>query len=396
MTDLNQISAQEIGRRLRLARENANMRQDEASTTIGVSRPTLVSIEQGTRRVRIEELQTLACQYGISVNALLRREAVHTDLVPRFRKLRDNEDQHTQEAVKILNDLVKADVELENLLGIGRQHAYPPERGISVGDVKALAELHAQELRTWLGIGSGPIADIFTVIEFDLGIRLYQKRLSSKSKVSGLFAYDDAVGACILLNANHPWERRAQSAAHEIGHFVGTRQNPEVTEADEKFLSRDERYAHAFGRAFVAPKNSFSESFEKMTAGARNLTRRHVVLLAHQFNISREAAVRRLEELSLVQKGTWNWFADNGGISRDVVVSVLGEAANRPDPAKTDADRPVAQRLALKAYEASKRELISESQLAELLKLSRVDLRRMLDQMDLEENKTDDLLRLSH
>lgn len=91
MVDLNELSAQEIGRRLRIARENADIRQDDAAQVIGMSRPTLVSIEKGVRRVRIQEIQMLARHYGVSANALLRREAVYTDLMPRFRKLREAE-----------------------------------------------------------------------------------------------------------------------------------------------------------------------------------------------------------------------------------------------------------------------------------------------------------------
>ena len=117
MIDLNELSAQEIGRRLRLARENADIRQDDAAQVIGMSRPTLVSIEKGTRGVRIQELQILAHHSGVSVNGLLRREAVHTDIVPRFRKLRETEDNHTAEAIQLFNNLIKADVELENLRG---------------------------------------------------------------------------------------------------------------------------------------------------------------------------------------------------------------------------------------------------------------------------------------
>ena len=113
MADLNEISAQEIGRRLRLARENAGFRQDDAAQIIEVSRPTLVSIEKGVRRVRMQELQKLAKFYGVSINSILRREAVHTDLVPRFRKRRESENEHTKEAIQLLNDLVKAEVELE-------------------------------------------------------------------------------------------------------------------------------------------------------------------------------------------------------------------------------------------------------------------------------------------
>jgi Zn-dependent peptidase ImmA (M78 family) len=359
-----------------------------------MSRPTLVSIEKGTRRVRIQELQALARHYGVSVNALLRREAVHTDLLPRFRKLRETEDNHALEAVQLLNDLVKAEVELENVLGVERRRHYPPERGINQGDVLELAEKHAQELRDWVGLGSGPIGDIFSVIELDLGIRLYQRRLSSKSKVAGLYAYDDAVGACILLNANHPLERRIQSAAHELGHFYGMRQVLEVLEEKEQFMAREERYANGFGRAFLMPRKSFEESFHQLTAGAAMLTRRHVILLARQYNISREACVRRLEELGLVKRGTWEWFKNNGGIKDEQAREVLGTSADRPDPAKDDANRAVSHRLSLMAHAVWKRGIMSEGQLAEMLKMRRVELRELIDQIELEERVTDDLLKL--
>lgn len=394
MADLNELSAQEIGRRLRIARENADIRQDDAAQVIGMSRPTLVSIEKGVRRVRIQEIQMLARHYGVSVNALLRREAVHTDLMPRFRKLRETEDAHTTEAIQLFNDLIKADVEMENILGIQRRSNYPPARGINDGDVVALAEKHAKELRDWLGLGPGPIADIFSVIELGLGIRLYQRRLSSNSKVAGLFTYDESIGACILLNANHPLPRRIQSAAHEVGHFYGTRQTPEVLEDDEKFLSRDERYANAFGRAFLTPAESFSESFRQLKEITGKTTRRLIILLAQQYNISRQACGLRLEELGLVKRGTWAWFENNGGITDDHVREVLGEMTDRRDPAKSDADRPISHRLSLMAHAAWKRGLMSEGQLAELLKVGRVELRSIVDQIELEERETDELLKL--
>ncbi len=336
----------------------------------------------------------LARHYGIAANALLRREAVHTDLVPRFRRMRETEDKHKAEAIQLLNDLVKADVELENVLGIERRRNYPPERGINKGDVLSLAEKHAQELRDWLGLGHGPIADIFSLIEFGLGIRLYQRRLSSKSKVAGLFTYDEAVGACILLNANHPLSRRAQSAGHEVGHFFGTRRAPDVLEEDERFLSRDERYANAFGRALLTPSESFGENFRQLKEITGKITRRLIILLSQQYNISRQACALRLEELGLAKKGTWQWFEKNGGITEYHVREVLGEMANRPDPAKTDADRPISHRMSLMAHAAWKRALMSEGQLADLLQVRRVELRKIIDQIELEESEADDLLKL--
>ena len=51
MTDPNELPAHEIGRRLRVARERANKRQEEAAVALGLSCPTIVSIEKGERYV---------------------------------------------------------------------------------------------------------------------------------------------------------------------------------------------------------------------------------------------------------------------------------------------------------------------------------------------------------
>ena len=394
MVDLNELGAQEIGRRLRLARENVGIRQDDAARFIGMSRPTLVSIEQGGRCARIEELQVLARHYQVSVNSLLRREAVHTDLMPRFRKLQETHDKHTAEAAQLFNDLISADVEMENVLGIERHRNYPPDRGINEGNILTLANNHALDLRAWLSLGTAPIADIFSVIEFGLGIRLYQRRLSSRSKVAGMFAYNESVGACIFLNANHPLPRRIQSAAHELGHFYGTRNTPEVLNDDERFLSRHERYANAFGHALLTPAEGFEHSFRQLKEITGKTTRRLIILLAHQYHISRQSCVLRLEELGLAKKGTWEWFERNGGITDDHVRKVLGDMGRQTDLAKADADRPISHRMTLMAHVAWKRELMSEGQLAELLKVGRVVLRSIIDQIELEEIESDDLLKL--
>ena len=65
-----------------------------------------------------------------------------------------------------------------------------------------------------------------------------------------------------------------------------------------------------------------------------------------------------------------------------------------PDPTKDDANLPLSHRLSLLAYSAWNRELISEGQLAELLKVRRVELRALLDKIALEESETDDLFKL--
>jgi Zn-dependent peptidase ImmA (M78 family)/DNA-binding XRE family transcriptional regulator len=386
MSALDTMSQADVGERLRIARDNADITQKDAADKINIARTTLVAIEKGQRRIRIDELQQLAKLYGTSVNALLRREAVHVDLVPRFRKLSDALDAAADRAAEIMSRLTKAEIELENLLGIKRVRNYPPERPILQGDVRAQAEHNAIELRERLGLGNAPIGDIVTLLEMEMGLRVYVRRFDGR--ISGLFAYDDELGSCILLNANHPKERRTQTAAHETGHFLSTRRQPEVLHFNEMTNSREERYADAFGRAFLTPPRAVMQKFQEITAGSDRLTRRHVIVLAHFFGVSREAMVHRLEELSLAKNGTWDWFEANGSITDQHVRQVLGDLSV-PDAQKADADRPTTLRLNLLAAEAYRRQLLSEGQLARLLDIDRIELREIMDDLEIEGSEAD-------
>jgi Zn-dependent peptidase ImmA (M78 family)/DNA-binding XRE family transcriptional regulator len=391
MTTLaDKLSPAELGARLKVARETANVTQDAGAKAAGIARTTLVAIEKGQRSARIDELQALSRCYGVSVNSLLRRESVHVDLVPRFRSLPETGDAGIDQAARVLNDLVRAEVELENILGVQRTHNYPAEKTILPGDVRTQAEHDAQKLRNWLGLGEGPVQNLFAIMELQLGVRVYSRKLDPK--VSGLFAYDDAIGACILINSSHRIDRRTQTGAHELGHFTATRRQPEVYQDEKYGNSRDERYANAFGRAFLTPARAVMEKFKELTTGSSHLTRRHVILLANFFGVSRQAMVMRLEELGLTKKGTWDWFKDNGNITDEQVRQVLGPAAYEA----STVDSAQSSRLFLLAIDAWKKSLISEGQMSEMLRLGRTQVRELLDEAAAEEDEADDLFKLPH
>jgi Zn-dependent peptidase ImmA (M78 family)/transcriptional regulator with XRE-family HTH domain len=380
-TPLENTSAVEIGERLRLARETAGLKQAPAAEAIGMSRTTLIAIEQGQRRVRMDELLKLSKLYGTSVNALMRAQAIHVDLSPKFRKVVGERDETGRAASQLLADLAKAEVELEDLLGIRRTQNYPPERPLGLGNVALQAEHDAIELRQRMGLGLSPITDIISLLELELGVRVYVRRLDGH--VSGLFAYDDTLGACILLNARHPRDRRTFTAAHELGHLISTRREPDVLHDRSPERTPEERYCNAFARAFMMPHRGVMQKFQEFTAGSPRLTRRHIIVLAHYFNVSREAAVRRLEELKLTKSGTWDWFEENGGITDEQAHQVLGDLVPA-DSAKVEAEQPTTLRLNMLANEAWRQNLLTEGQLMRLLHIDRVEFRRLLDRIDIE------------
>ncbi len=372
---LDSFPPEDLGERLRLAREDRKLTQAIAASEARMARTTLVAIEKGQRRVRLEELQNLTGIYRTTINELLRQEPIKINLLPQFRKVSESEDATVDHAVALLNDLVRAEVELEQLLGISRSAIYPPETPILPGNVKLQAEQDALDLRQWLGLGLNPINDIVSLLELQLGARVYVRRLPTN--ISGLFAFDDAVGPCILLNANHPRDRRANTAGHETGHFMSTRKSADVLDDATSETAREERYANAFGRAFLMPARAVKQKFQDVTAGASSLSRRHIIVLASYFGVSREALVRRLEELGLIKRDSWDWFVENGGITNEQVIQVLGELPK--DDHKDDADRPISLRMSMMADEVWRRGLLSEGQLARLLRLDRLELRAMLD-----------------
>jgi Zn-dependent peptidase ImmA (M78 family)/transcriptional regulator with XRE-family HTH domain len=388
---LDHIPPVELSERLRIAREAAKITQAAAAAAARMARTTLVAIEQGQRKARIDELQVLAKLYGTSVNALLRREAVHVDLVPKYRKLTEQTDPAVEAAGRLLTDLVKAEVELENLLGIHRVRNYPQQRPILPGDVYLQAEQDALEVRHWLGLGLAPISDMNGLLELQLGVRVFVRKLPTR--ISGLYAFDDTVGACVLMNAVGRRSRRQYTAAHELGHLVSSRGDPDILLDGSQEKAREERYANAFARGFLLPARAVMQQFQELTVGASHLSRRHVILLAHVFGVSREAMVRRLEELKLAKPGTWDWFQSHGGITDVQERQVLGDSA-LIDTDRGDANGSAPIRLNQMAAEAWQKDLLSEGQLARLMHLDRVALRELLDALADDPSEADGVLEL--
>ena len=374
---MNSRAPAELGERLRSARSGANLTQDSAAASIGMARTTLVAIEKGQRSIRPEELLAFARLYGVSVGNLTSPDAIHVDLSARFRRSEGKEaSRAVTQALSLLNRLATGAAQLERLLGQELRTDYPPPLRINTHIVDQQAEDAANNLRTRLGVGLGPIPDLVSLLELELGLRIFFRPLAAQ--IAGLYAFDPAIGACVLINASHHWRRRVQTAIHEVGHFVSDRAHADILEEKEVSLSVEERFAKRFGSAFLMPASGVRARFDQVVGSESCFDVRELILLAHQFGVATEAMCRRLEELTLLPKGTWDSLVDRG-FAGNLERSVLGDATVH---AKTPLIPP---RLAYLASIALDREVLSEGQLCDLLAVDRLELREALTPFEAEE-----------
>ena len=75
----------ELANRLREARIQSGLRQEDAAEKLGVARTTVINIEKAARKLRPAELITLAELYGRPLHELLRPSSPPETLTVQFR-----------------------------------------------------------------------------------------------------------------------------------------------------------------------------------------------------------------------------------------------------------------------------------------------------------------------
>jgi Zn-dependent peptidase ImmA (M78 family) len=246
---------------------------------------------------------------------------------------------------------------------------YPDEYDVSGSPPERAADEVANSERNRLGLGDGPIGDLWGLLETDVGLRVFGFPMADR-RVAGMFVFSEEYGGCIAVNAHHPGERQRLSAAHEYAHFLAKRSSPEITVHNSyRRVPESERFADAFARFFLMPSAGLSRRFEAIRrAKNQPITPADVLALSHLYGVSFQAMTWRLEELKLLPLGTWDRL-QNLGFRPKKARELL------PLPARTIDLPGLPMRyvtLAVQAYEAGQ---LSEGELAEMLGTDRVGAR---------------------
>ncbi len=304
-----------LGQRISQARKSRGKTQEEVAEFLGYSRPTYIAIEKGERTAKPDEIIKLASFFGRKVHELVRPGEPVTDLQPHLRAVADKmktDDQFQaglSSAIDQLQALAEDYLELEKLMGSPHRPSYPAEVVLNLKlDPTEQAEVVANQERNRLGLGEQPVIELRRTLEWDVGLRIFYTR-DLPSSIAGMYAYSAELGACILINRNHPPERRRVSMLHEYGHFLLStdRYKPGIdylTMPGRK--PANERFAEAFALSFLMPATSVRQKFQDIVATTGDFQVADLCRMKHFYFVSLEAMTLRVEQLGLIPRGTWD------------------------------------------------------------------------------------------
>lgn len=367
-----------LGASLRAARRAAGLTQQAVATELGIARTTVVAIEKGNRAVRASDIVRFADLYRRPVSELVGRRRITEGFDVQFRTRESHfpiPRADFANAVYELQTLAEGYVDLESELAMNEQRQFPPEyasEGVSIRD--AAAGIAASE-RNRMSLGDGPVADLYDRLETDNGLRVFQFEMPSK--LAGLFVFHEKLGPCAAINANHPAERRHWTLAHEYGHFLMHRYRIDVTVLDTRCLrAKRERLADTFAEHFLMPASGLNRRFTEIARTSKQgVTVADLVGLAHLYRVSLQAVMTRLETLRRIPSGTWDRLkADR---------SKSGEAHRILGPNQTiGVEERFPRRYVSLAIQAYQKALLSEEQLARLLRTHRIETRLVVERSE--------------
>jgi Zn-dependent peptidase ImmA (M78 family)/transcriptional regulator with XRE-family HTH domain len=373
---LEQIDPRVLGARLQDARKVSGLTQQAVADHMGMARTTIVAIEKGERRVTVDELLSLAKLYGRQVSEFVSRRAVTESFVPQFRATeRDILEEHAdfEQAAIELQRLAEDYAELERITGVPATRLYPPQYEVTGTQIEQTAAYVASAERNRLGLGDGPIGNLRERLETDLGLRIFYYPMPSR--IAGIFAYNDPLGACIGINVSHPRDRRQWSLAHEFGHFLMHRYRAEITVLEVRRRgSVSERLTDEFAGQFLMPASGLERRVTEVAMGrSTGVTLADIVSLADLYQVSVQAMILRLETLRRLSPGTWDRLKAEG-FKPQHAQRLLGIDAN---PAVRET---LPRRYVALSVEAFRRGELSEGQLARYLRTDRVTARAQVEE----------------
>ena len=382
------VSVEELARRLKTARENAGLTQEEVAEKVGIPRTAVVQIEAGKRAVNSLELEKLARLFGRGIGEFVSDSPFAEDPVAALLRAAPHAAHGSRLAAELhkLANVARQATQLEELLGLRESRTSPAKYDLpapsSRWDAVCQGKSLAADERRRLGLGDAPVWEIAEVVRSQ-GVRVAQAALNGD--ISGASFFRPDTGPVVLISDQDALPRRLYSCAHEYCHVLTDGDRAGVVSRKENVEELIEVRANAFAAHFLMPDSGVrfflrglgkgepsrqnqevfgeqgSVAVQKRTVpGSQELQVHDMVRLAHHFGTSYEAAVYHLLNLGFLTKEHFEVLK-----SRSNLAPKIRKALQLPEMTNKMPWTLAEQVLSL-ALEAHRRGAISRSKVLEL------------------------------
>jgi Zn-dependent peptidase ImmA (M78 family)/transcriptional regulator with XRE-family HTH domain len=401
----------QLAQKLRDARENRGLRQDEAAEALGLPRTAIVKIEAGERSVSTFELAALANLYSRTITEFFAGYTPEEDdlLVALYRLAPGlKEPSQTRREVLRVMDICRDGVALTSLLGSDPQVGPPSYRPPSPRNAMTAVNqgtMAAEAERERLGLGKAPAGDLAELISSQ---GVWASGASLPPEMSGLFIRHSSIGMAILVNQDHTCARKRFSLAHEYAHTLLDRDRSVTISTRDNSDELIEKRANAFAAAFLMPRAGvetqlslagrglpsrqdqpvYSVADDRGIAstgrpplGSQDIGYQDVAAIAHHFGVSYQAAAYRLQSLDAIKRRECEALLEKEGFGTRYV-RLLDRNSDREEAGSPRGERDdgnLVRQVGRLAVEAYRREEISRGRLLDVAKRLALDGKKLLE-----------------
>ena len=291
--------------RLKSARIQRGLTQEELGRAIGVSKQAISQYEHGRKKPNSRTLVALARYLNKPAAYFLRPVIAPLDQV-EFRKKAKLKGKKLAIVKANILDRLEPYLELEDIL----QLDIPFQNPLADFPVQSVedAERAADHLRQAWNIGSNPIPNSLEMLE-DVGVKVVE--VDADLLFDGLSTWIRQNIPVIVLNQQMDVLRKRFTTMHELGHLLLQLPN----DADHSFK---ENVCNRFAGAMLIPA---AELIKELGEKRNHLILSELVAVKEYFGISLAALVYRCRDLEIfsnaLSKRFWKWRSQNPDLKKE-------------------------------------------------------------------------------
>lgn len=353
----------DIGQRIKAERERKKVSQEKLAKALGWNHHQIVSeVEQGKREVKAWELNEIAKFLEVELTILLGRNQLQLQPYVLWR-VKPAQNAKLLEA-RFLNECNNY-IWIEQVVSSSKElptvvfEELPKKKIDFLNFTLANAYQLAENIRQLMALGDFPAAQLLGILEDRYEVKFI---VDNEGLESAAACSRSDKGCFILINGHNSESRQLFSIAHELFHLITWDQEMlELIEKTPSYHEKNEQLANAFAAGLLIPKEKLQTEIIRI-CGNKIITPPDVIALAEQFQVSRDAMLYRMLNISLISNKQLQEIKERLKLTSSVKIS---------DQRITRLLRSKYVRLVYLAYEHIK---ISRAKAAKLLNIDLCDL----------------------